>query len=78
MAHRRRSRRNSKHMISDSLSKGVNFATSTTKKVGSTVVNTGSKVIKKGTDTVPYLQRLTRKFFGMFGMKKTARRRHRR
>ena len=82
MTHRRnhkRSSRRSKNMITSSLSKGVNYATSTTKKVGATVVNTGTAVVKKGAETVPYLQRLTRKVFGMFGMnKKTARRRHRR
>ena len=77
--HHKRSRRNGKNIITSSLNKGVGYATSATKKVGSTVANAGSKVIKKGADTVPYLQRLTRKFFGMFGMnKKTARRRHRR
>jgi len=78
--HHKRSRgHGKKNMITSSLSKGVNFATSTTKKVGSTVVNAGTNVAKKGVETVPYLQRLTRKVFGMFGMnKKTARRRQRR
>jgi len=80
MAYRKRSRRNgSKNMITKTLNKGVTFATSATKKVGSTVVNTGSTVVKRGAETVPYLQRLTRKFFGMFSThKKTARRRSRR
>ena len=79
MAHHKRSRRQGKNMIANSLKKGVNFATTTTKKVGSTVVKTGSNVVKKGSETVPYLQSLTRKIFGMFKTgKKTARRRHRR
>jgi len=65
--HHKRSRRNGskKNAITGSLNKGAKVA------------NTGVKVAKKSVGTVPYLQQLTRKVFGMFGTKKTARRRHR-
>jgi hypothetical protein len=53
----------------------VSAASSTNKKympkVKNGIENVGSKVIKTGSESVPFLQRMTRKFFGMFSRKKT-------
>ena len=66
----RKTRRN-KNMI---LKQGVNVVKSTSKKympkLKSGLENVGSKVIKSGQETVPYLQRLTRKMFGSLTKKR--------
>jgi hypothetical protein len=53
----------------------VSVARSTNKKympkVKHGLENVGSKVIKTGTESVPFLQRMTRRAFGMFTRKKT-------
>ena len=53
----------------------ISVAKSTNKKympkVKNGLENVGSKVIKTGSESVPFLQRMTRKFFGMFTRKKT-------
>ena len=53
----------------------VSVASSTNKKympkVKNGIENVGSKVIKTGSESVPFLQRMTRKAFGMFSRKKT-------
>jgi hypothetical protein len=46
-------------------------------KVKSGISNVGSKVIKTGQTTVPYLQQLTRKAFGAVGLKPVKSRRRR-
>lgn len=83
--HRRRhssgKRRSSKNFISKTLNQSVSVAKTTSKKympkVKSGLENVGSKVIKTTGRTVPFLQQMTRKFFGMFsGKSKT--RKHRR
>jgi hypothetical protein len=53
----------------------VSVASSTNKKympkVKNGIENVGSKVIKTGSQSIPFLQRMTRKVFGMFSKKKT-------
>lgn len=55
--------------------KTVSFTKTTSKKympkVKSGLENVGSKVITTGTKSVPFLQRMTRKFFGMITGNKT-------
>ena len=67
------------------LNKGVSVVKSTSNKympkVKSGLENVGSKVIRTGEKSVPFLQSITRKIFGAFGLKqntKRHRRRHRR
>ena len=53
----------------------ISVAKSTNKKympkVKNGLENVGSKVIKTGSQSIPFLQRMTRKVFGMFSKKKT-------
>jgi hypothetical protein len=53
----------------------VSVASSTNKKympkVKNGIENVGSKVIKTGSQSIPFLQRMTRNVFGMFSKKKT-------
>lgn len=74
--HRHSSRRRNKKGI---INKTVSVAQSTSKKympkVKSGFENLGNKVIQTGEKTIPYLQRMTRKFFGLFSRKST--RKHR-
>ena len=91
MAHRkhhsRKSRRSNKNrsskknIINKTVSKGVSLVSSTSSKympkVKSGLSNVGSKVIKTGQTTVPYLQKLTRKAFGAVGLKPVKSRRRR-
>jgi hypothetical protein len=88
-SHRKSHRRSSKNIVSQTVSKGFGLVKSTSNKyapkVKSGLQNIGSKVIKTGQQTVPYLQSLTRKAFGVgrkaissVGLKsKKHRRRHR-
>ncbi len=88
MAHRRhhrsarRSKRSSKNMINKTIDQTVSVAQSTSKKympkVKSGLENVGSKVVKTGEQSIPFLQRMTRKFFGMFSSKSGKTRKHRR
>ena len=72
-SHRRSHRRSSKNILSRTVDKSFSMVKSTSKKyapkVKSGLENVGSKVIKTGQQTVPYLQRLTRKAFGAVGIK---------
>ena len=85
MAHRkhhsRKSRRSKKNIINKTVNKGVSLVSSTSSKympkVKSGLTNVGSKVIKTGQTTVPYLQKLTRKAFGAVGLKPVKSRRRR-
>jgi len=75
-------RRNSKNIINKTIDttvnvadKTVSFTKTTSKKympkVKSGLENVGSQVITTGTKSVPFLQRMTRKFFGMITGNKT-------
>ena len=87
MAHRRHhrsSKRMSKNILNKTINKTVSVAQKFTKstskkympKIKSGLENVGSKVVKTGQQSIPFLQRMTRKFFGMFSGTKT--RKHRR
>lgn len=88
MAHRRhhrsarRSKRSSKNIINKTIDQTVSVAKTTSKKympkVKSGLENVGSKVVKTGEQSIPFLQRMTRKFFGMFSSKSGKTRKHRR
>jgi hypothetical protein len=73
-SHRNRSHRK-KRYSNNFMNSTVSAASSTNKKympkVKNGIENVGSKVIKTGSESVPFLQRMTRKFFGMFSRKKT-------
>lgn len=68
-----KSRRSSKNIIAKTLGKGVTTVKATSKKympkVKSSLENVGSKVITTTKKSVPFLQRVTRKVFSMFGLK---------
>lgn len=76
----RRNKRSSKNFLNKTINQTVSVAQSTSKKympkVKSGLENVGSKVVKTGEQSIPFLQRMTRKFFGMFTGTKT--RKHRR
>jgi hypothetical protein len=83
MAHRkhRRSskRRSSKNMVNKTIQQTVSIAKNTSKrympKVKSGLENVGSKVVKTGEQSIPFLQQMTRKFLGMFSSKTRKQRR---
>ena len=74
------SKRNSKNIINKTINKSLSLVKSTSKKiipkVTSSVKNVGSKVVKTGEQSIPFLQRMTRRFFGMFSNKSKKHRRH--
>lgn len=86
MAHRRhhrssrRNKRSSKNIVNKTIDQTVSVAKSTSKKympkVKSGIENVGSKVVQTGEQSIPFLQRMTRKFFNMFSTTKT--KKHRR
>jgi hypothetical protein len=69
----RKSHRNTKNIINKTVGKSVSVVKSTSRKympkVKSGLENVGSKVVKTGEQSVPYLQSLTRKFFSKFSGK---------
>jgi len=69
-----RKSRKSRNILNKTLKQSVNIVKTTSKKympkVKTGLENVGSKVVKTGQTTVPYLQRLTRKVFSKFGVKK--------
>jgi hypothetical protein len=77
---RHRHRRSSKNFINKTIDQSVSAVKSTSKKympkVKTGLENVGSKVVRTGQKSVPFLQQLTRKFFGMFS-KSSKTRRHR-
>ena len=79
MVHRRHrkhfSRRSSKNIINKSLSLVKNTSKKIVPKVTSGLKNVGSKVVKTGEQSIPFLQRTTRKFLGMFSKKSKKHRR---
>jgi hypothetical protein len=92
MAHRRhhrsarRSKRSSKNIINKTIGQTLSVAHKFTKttskkympKVKSGLENVGSKVVKTGEQSIPFLQRMTRKFFGIFSSKSGKTRKHHR
>jgi len=78
-SHNSHKNRNSKNIVNKTINKTVSIAHKFTKstskkympKVKSGLENVGSKVVKTGEQSVPFLQSMTRKFFGMFSRNKT-------
>ena len=79
--HHNSARRNTKkNLVNKAIDKTVSITKSTSKKympkVKSGLENVGSKVVKTGEQSIPFLQQMTRKFFGMFSSKTRKHRRH--
>ena len=72
-SHRNRYRSHKRRHSNNFMNSTVSVAKSTNKKympkVKNGLENVGSKVIKTGSASVPFLQRMTRKVFGMFSNK---------
>lgn len=70
---RNRTRRNYKNIINKTVEQSVSVVKSTSRKympkVKSGLENVGSKVVKTGEQSVPFLQQTTRNFFSMFSGK---------
>lgn len=70
---RTRRNRNYKNIINKTVDQSVSIVKSTSRKympkVKSGLENVGSKVVKTGEQSVPFLQQMTRKFFSMFSGK---------
>lgn len=87
MAHRRkhsrrkhsRRKHSQRNIINKSVSKSVSMIKGTSKKympkVKSGLENVGSKVVTTSKKSVPFLQKMTRKALGMFGIKSASRKR---
>lgn len=77
----RRHKRSTKNILNRTINKSVSVVKSTSNKympkVKSGIENVGSKIVKTGENSVPFLQNMTRKFFGMFSPKSKSRK-HRR
>ena len=82
MVHRRHrkhfSKRNSKNIINKSLSLVKSTSKKILPKVKYNIENVGSKVVKTGEQSIPFLQRTARRFFGMFSNKSNKSKKHRR
>lgn len=78
--HRSRRHRSSKNFVNKTLENSVSVVKTTSKrympKVKTGLENVGSKVVTTTEKSVPFLQQMTRKFFGMFGSKTKKHRRH--
>lgn len=78
--HHRRHRKSSKNMFNKTVSKGVSVAKSTSRKympkVKSGLENVGSNVVSTSQKSIPFLQKMTRKLFSVFGRKSRRHRRH--
>jgi hypothetical protein len=79
-SHRRSHRRSNKNIINTTIGQTVSVAKTTSKKympkVKSGLENVGSNVVRTGQKTIPFLQQMTRKFFGMFSLKTRKNRKH--
>jgi hypothetical protein len=83
MAYRRHrkssSKRKSNNIIDKSVKNTLSFAKNTSNKilpkVKSSIKNVGSTVVKTGKQSIPFLQRTSRKFLGMFSNKSKKHRR---
>jgi hypothetical protein len=73
-------RRTSRNSINKTLDNSLSLVKSTSKKilpkVKSNLENVGSNVVKTGEQSIPFLQRMTRKFLGIFSKKSKKHRRH--
>ena len=80
-SHSPKKRRTPKNFINKTVNKSVSLAKSTSRKympkVKSGLENVGSKVVTTTQTSIPFLQRMTRKFFDMFGSKSRKTRKHR-
>jgi len=81
--HRKSRRRSSKkNIINKTYDQSINVVKSTSRKympkVKSGLEDVGSKVVSTGSKTIPFLQNMTRKFFGLFSSKKSKSRKNRR
>jgi hypothetical protein len=69
----RRNKRTTGNILNKSIKKGYSIAEETSKKympkVKSSIENLGSNVTEKAKESVPYLQKLTRRFFDMINMR---------
>ena len=69
-SHRRSGRKN---IINKTFDQSINVVKNTSKKympkVKSGLENVGSKVVSTGSKSIPFLQNMTRKFFGLFSKK---------
>lgn len=72
--HRHRKSRKSRNILNKTLKRSVSVVKNTSNKympkVKTSLENVGSKVVKTGQLSIPYLQSLTRKVFRKFGIKK--------
>lgn len=77
MSHKRKRSHHSKNILNKTMNKSVSLVKSTSKKympkVKGGLENVGSKVIRTSKKSVPFLQKITRKVFGMFGIKNKSR-----
>ena len=83
MGHRRHHKHFSKkNIVNKTIDNSLSFVKSTSKKiipkVTSSVKNVGSKVVKTGEQSIPFLQRMTRRFFEILSNKSKTHRTHRR
>ena len=64
-----------KNIINKTFDRSINVVRSTSKKyipkVKSGLENVGSKVVSTSSKTIPFLQNVTRKFFGLFSTNKS-------
>jgi hypothetical protein len=71
-SHRKNGRKN---IINKTLDRSINVVRSTSKKyipkVKTGLENVGSKVVSTSSKTIPFLQNVSRKFFGLFSTKKS-------
>ena len=72
----RRRRRSSKNFVENSVSVVKSTSKKYMPKVKTGLESVGSKVVTTTEKSVPFLQQMTRKFFGMFGSKTKKHRRH--
>ena len=72
----RRHRRSSKNLVENSVSVVKSTSKKYMPKVKTGLESVGSKVVTTTEKSVPFLQQMTRKFFGMFGSKTKKHRRH--
>jgi len=82
-SHRKSRRRSSKkNIINKTYDQSINVVKSTSRKympkVKSGLEDVGSKVVSTGSKTIPFLQNMTRKIFGLFSSKKSKSRKNRR
>lgn len=82
--HHRSSKKRSKNMFKKTIGESVSFAKKFTRstskkympKIKSGLENVGNKVVKTSEQTIPFLQQMTRKLFGMFSTKTRKYRKH--